>query len=132
MQKTKVPRNFVLLDALKNAKNYTHVTYGLVDEDKLDPRLALNFVKLEYWNCTIMYDDGINLNIFELQCYCPNNFPEVPPVATFSKESLENKKVTKICDKQGNLTQESINAIQWSSDMNLGDFLNKISKLISK
>jgi len=122
----------MLLDALSHAKDFTHVTYGLTDEDKSDPKLALNFVKLEYWNCTIMYDDGATLNIFELQCFCSNKFPDEPPEAIFSKESLTHKKVMKICDETGNLSPESKKAIKWEPEMNLGGFLNAISNLLSR
>jgi hypothetical protein len=129
--KTKVPRNFLLLDALNKAGNYTHVTYGLVDEDTSDDKLQNNYVKLEYWNCTIMYDDGETLNVFDVLCRCTQNYPKEKPILTFSKESMQHKRVRKICDAAGNLTDSAISQTKYAESMLLGDYLSAVLALIS-
>ena len=129
--KTKVPRNFLLLEALNKAGNYTHVTYGLADENEKDEKLMNNYVKMEYWNCTLMYDDGNNLNVFEVSSRCTSDYPKEKPILKFSKESLQHKKVKKICDADGNLTENAITLSKWNENMLLGDYLNAVLNVIS-
>ena len=128
---TKIPRNFLLLEALNKAGNYTHVTYGLADEKEYDEKLKNNYVKMEYWNCTMMYDDGENLNVFEVSCRCPMNYPKERPILTFSKESMQHKRVKKICDAEGNLTENAATLAKWNENMLLGDYLSAVLNVIS-
>ena len=129
--KTKIPRNFLLLDALNKTGNYTNVTYGLVDENENDEKLKNNYIKMEYWNCTMVYDDGNNLNVFEVSCRCGLNYPQERPILTFSKESLLHKTIKKRCDPEGNLTDETALLTKWNENMLLGDYLSAVLKVIS-
>ena len=130
--KTKVPRNFVLLDSLNKAGNYTHVTFGLVSENENDERYKNNFIKMEYWNATLMFDDGENINVFELLCRCTLNFPKKRPIVQFSKTSLEYKRIKKLCDKDGNLMESALVLIKYSENMSLGDYLEEILRVVSE
>jgi len=131
ISKTKIPRNFLLLDALNKAGNYSCVTYGLVDEKEDDEKLKYNYAKMEYWNCTIMYDDGDTLNIFEVLCRCTLNYPKERPILTFSKDSMQHKKIKKICDDNGNLTENAAAMTKWNENMLLGDYLSAVLSVIS-
>lgn len=131
MKKTIIPRNFLLLESLNKAGNYTHVTYGLADENESDEQLKNNYVKMEYWNCTMMYDDGYNLNVFEVLCRCTLNYPNERPILIFSQESLKHKRVKRICDEKGYLTENAEASIKLSEDMLLGDYLSSVLNLIS-
>ena len=128
--KTVIPRNFLLYDSLEKIGNYTHVTYGLADEDT-DPSFKNNYVKMEYWNCTIMYDDGDALNIFEVRCRCTKKYPEERPILTFLGESMQHKRIKKICNTDGTLKADTINLIKWDQSMSLGDYLNAALNVIS-
>ena len=132
MNKTKIPRNFLLLDALNKAGNYTHVTYGLIDEIENDKDLNNNFIKMEYWNCTIMYDDGNNLNVFEVVCRCTPNYPDERPILIFSKDSLKHKRIKRICDNYGYLTDQALSLCKWNENMLLGDYLTAVLNIINK
>lgn len=127
---TKVPRNFLLLEALNKSGNYTHISYGLVDEDENDKELKNNYAKMEYWNCTLTYDDG-ELNLFEVRCKCTPNFPNERPILTFSPQSMLHKKIKKICDINGNLTENAVKLINWGPDMSFGDYLSTVQRIIS-
>ena len=122
---SKVPRNILLFDSLNSAK-YTHVTCGLVDEVEGDKDLHNNYAKLEYWNCTMIHEKSDNINIYEIRCRCPMNFPEEKPMITFSQESMLNNRVAKICDSEGNLKKEIQAKIKWNDGMLLGDYLMEI------
>ena len=131
ISKTKVPRNFMLLEALNKAGNYTHVTYGLADEKEDDSKSVNNYIKMEYWNCTMMYDDGDNLNVFEVLCRCPFSYPDEKPILTFSKESLQHKKIKKMCNSDGSLTENALTFCKWNENMLLGDYLTSVLNVIS-
>lgn len=127
----KIPRNFLLLEALNKSGNYTHVTYGLVDENETNDLLKNNYVKMEYWNCTMLYEDNNDLNVFEISCRCTPNYPQEKPKLTFSKNSLQHNKVKKICDINGNLTENAITQSKWDENMLLGDYLSAVLNVLS-
>lgn len=129
--KTKIPRNFLLLESLNKAGDYTHVTYGIADEKENDDKLKNNYIKMEYWDCTIMYDDGNNLNVLEVLCRCTQNYPNERPILTFSKGSLQHKRVRKICDASGNLTENAASLCKLNENMLLGDYLTSVLNIIS-
>jgi len=128
MTEIKTPRNFILLDAINKACNFAYVTYGLIDED--DKLYKNNFIKLEHWMGTLMYDDGFNLNILNITFKCTLNFPEERPIVKFCSESLEIPAVKKICDNDGNILPAHISKLKWSSDMQLGEYLVNIIKIL--
>lgn len=124
--KTKVPRNFLLLDAINKAGNYTHVTYGLIDENE-DDKYLNNYVQMRYWNCTLLYDDGESLIVFKALCECTQKYPEEKPILKFSEESMEYDKVKNVCDDDGNFTENA----KWNESMSLGDYLQSVLNIIS-
>lgn len=126
-KRTVVPRNFLLLDALNNVGNYTHITYGLADEKDY----ANNYVKMEYWNVTFMYDDGEVMNIFEALCRCSQTFPKERPTVTFNKGGLEHRRLRKLCQPDGKLTEATTSQVRWTENMSLGDYLSEILRVIS-
>jgi len=131
-QKTKTPRNFILLDSLNNVGKYTHVTYGLMDEVENDPALKNNYIKMEYWSASLIYDDGDNMNIFELAVRCTPLFPTERPILTFSEQSMTNKRIKKLCDSTGKLTESAKQLIKWNETQSLGDYLSAVLDIIAQ
>lgn len=127
---TETPRNFLLLDAVNKSGTYTHTTYGLVDECP-GTKYENNFIKMEYWNATLVYDDGVEMCVFTLEMRCTGNYPEERPIITFSEDSLKCKRIKNLCDLDGNLTDKSILQIKWNKEMSLGDYLSEILRAIS-
>jgi hypothetical protein len=129
--KTKTPRNFLLLDALNKASNYTHVTYGLIDEIENDENLINNYAKMQHWYYTIVCEDD-EMTVLEGKCECTMNYPNERPILYFSKESMQNKKVKKICDQDGTLNENTKKMVKWDENMSLGDYLSAVQNIISK
>lgn len=123
--KAKVPRNFILLDSLDRAKDFTNVAYGLIDDEKLYPT---NSVSLEYWSGSIIYDDGqSDLLVFGLDIYCPLDFPNSPPVVKFNDEAKKHRFVAKMLDKNGEISKDYITSFGWdASKMGIGEYLVRI------
>lgn len=130
MSKTEVkrPRNFILLDCINKVGQYTHVAYGLIDDD--DKTYKNNSVKFEYWNGTLMYEADDNINILPITFRCTPNFPKERPIVNFSKESLEFDYVQNLCKPDGSLHDETIKRLPWSETMKLGEYLNQILNLM--
>jgi ubiquitin-protein ligase len=129
MTKTRVPRNFLLLDDLNNVKNFTHVTYGLMDEDENDQELRNNYATMKYWNCSLIYEGKNNdIKVFTATCVCSIAYPNEAPIIKFDKDSMVHNEVRKICDSDGNL----IEPIIWNESMTLGKYLNAILARIGK
>ena len=131
VSKTQVPRNFLLLDALNKSKDFTHVTYGLTDEDENDKNLRNNYTTMKYWNCSLIYDDGQDMNIFTAQCICTEKYPHEMPKLKFSKESMNHKRIKKVSDSEGNLVESYISS-KWNEAMSLGEYLNTVLKIIQQ
>lgn len=127
---TQIPRNFLLLDAVNKSGTYTHATYGLVDES-IGTKYENNFIKMEYWNATLVYDDGNEISLLSLEMRCTENYPEERPIITFSEDSLKSKRVSKLCDSDGNLTSNAVLQIKWNIEMSLGDYLSEVLRAIS-
>lgn len=122
-----VPRNFILLDCIERANQFTYVTYGLLDDTEEDP---YNHVKMERWNGTMIYDDGTDLNIFELTFNCSLKFPEEPPIITFAQFSLEHPRIQKLCNSDGTISNAYLSKIEWNSKMGIGEYLTKVYERI--
>jgi ubiquitin-protein ligase len=121
---TKIPRNFILLGAVETAGEYAYVSYGLIDDD--DDRYRNNNVKLEHWYGSITYDDGKDLHILAFTFQCTKNFPKERPIVKFTKESLQCRQVQKICDGDGNITEEYLSKMVWSEDTKIAKYLTHI------
>lgn len=128
MNKTKIPRNFQLLNAINKAGNYTHVTYGLTAEN--DDEYKNNFAKMIWWDCTMIYDDGVNFTIFEAKCECTNKYPHEAPRLQFSPLFLDNDLIKNICDSEGFLLPHIKSAIKWNENQLLGDYLTNVLNII--
>jgi len=129
--KTVTPRNFLLLESLNKAGNYTHVTFGLIDEALDEKKYKNNYIKMEHWNGTMMYDDGENMNIFELTIHCTKNYPKERPIIIFAQQSLEHKRLKKVCNSDGHLIEPVIQLIKSDETTLLGDYLTSVLNIIA-
>jgi hypothetical protein len=123
-----VPRNFILLDSIDRANDFSHVTYGLMEDSEQDP---FNHVTMKNWKGSMIYDDGrSDLLIFELTFECTKDFPNEAPIITFSPYCLENTRVANICDDDGKIKKEI--KIDWNNKTGVGEYLvtvlNKIRR----
>lgn len=119
-----VPRNFILLNSIDRAGQFSNVQYGLTDDDNGVNKD--NYVNMENWSCTIVYDDGRDdFNIFELKLKVPQNFPIAPPVATFAGAHLSHPRINRMCNSDGTLNSSYLNAItsDWNKNMEIPEFL---------
>ena len=124
-----VPRNFILLDSIDRAGQFSNVTYGIVPDDEGVNKN--NSVKLENWTGTIMYDDGKELYIIEMKIRVPHEFPLVPPVITFAPHCLEIEKVKKISNDDGTINNKYFSQIEWDPKrMGIGEYLMQIHNKI--
>jgi ubiquitin-protein ligase len=73
-----------------------------------------------------MYDDGHDLNIFDVTIKVPLEFPDVPPIVKFAEYSLEHSSIKKICNADGTIKSTSLSSIKWDDKMGLGEYLMNI------
>ena len=104
LKNTILPRNFLLLDELKNSKDYTYVNYGLQDDN----------INLTTWAATIITNSG---NIIPATLICDENYPNSRPTITFTPPL--NQTIT-----------ASIATIPWTPTTHIGDYLMEIRKKI--
>lgn len=137
ISQSKVPRNFVLLNSIDRSGQFTNVQYGLSREDDKNKD---NNVTLKNWDCTIVFDDGNELSIFELTLNVPMDFPDSPPTATFAQHCLDNSRINRMCklDGTGTLNDDYQTRIisEWNSkNMEIPEYLmwlyNKIKSKYS-
>lgn len=129
VSQSKVPRDFILTNGLERSGQFSNVQYGLSDDNT-----NVNYVRLEYWDCTIIYYEGQEPVIFDLKVRVPLNFPDVAPIATFSKESIQHARINRMCNSDGTLNSQYLSATssEWNNHMELPEFLmllyNKIKR----
>ena len=123
---TQIPRNFILLNNIKDAGNYTHVTYGLINEN--EGKYKNNYITLEHWIGTLMYDNEEDINILGLTFQCTKNFPKEPPVVKFNDESL--KFVDFLCNEEGYLTDSTVKKLKWNNNIKIAEYIRSILDLL--
>jgi len=127
-QKTKVPRSFRLVESIKLSKEFGYVSYGVIPEDELENKD--NYVKLENWQGSIVYDDGNNFHLFSLHMKVPMEYPDRAPIIVFDSGAMESNRIKKICTNDGHIKSEILDKIGWQTKWNLGDYMMEIRKYI--
>ena len=116
---SKIPRNFVLLNEVSLAKDYSYVPYGVKDQDK--------DIMMKNWTGTMVHNNG-DITFFEFEC--DDDFPTSAPRRLRFVVPIENTRVKRVCDEEGYVKKEYIAELRWKEDMKLGDYLMKLREYV--
>lgn len=109
------------MDEFENAMKgmYGSVSFGVENGD----------ITLSNWSGSIITNDG---NILEFLFVCSEDYPNTPPKIVFDKKFLSNKKLSNICDPNGNILEVITQKLKWSKFTSIGEYLNDLKKIIDK
>jgi len=108
------PRNFLLLDALKDVQKYTNISYGLNSQDD---------IQLKSWNGSFFLDSGA---IVQFSFEVPQDFPTKPPVPVFTNADIDAYSFLKSNTNNRRLLDTNPALRGWNSKSRIGEMLTNV------